>query len=78
MEAERPVGRGGPGGDPSRGPCPRRTSLALGKEDGGMADGAAVNGEWDGTGCTVMARCPTPAIWTRYPRPPQKMRRLQR
>ena len=37
------MGRGGPGGDPRGGPCPRRKSLVAVDTDGGMADGAAVN-----------------------------------
>ena len=44
-ETERPVGRGIPGGDPSGCPCPRRTPLAAGDEEGGVADSADVNGK---------------------------------
>ena len=54
-EAESPTGRGGPGGDLSGSPGPRRTSNAAGNKDSGMADGAAVHSKWDGTGCEVMA-----------------------
>ena len=57
-EEERLESRGGPGGDPSWGPGTRHTSIAAGDEDRGMADSAAVNGKWDGTGCAGMARCP--------------------
>ena len=66
-EAEHPTDRGGPVGDPIRGLCPRFKSLAMGNEYGGMADGSAVNGKHDGTGCTGMARCPLTAICSRYP-----------
>ena len=77
-EAEHTEGREGPVGDPIGGPCPRRTSLAAGEEDGGMDDGAAVNDKWGGTGCAVMSIFTLPAIWPRAPRPPQILRRLQR
>ena len=42
-----------------------------------MADGAAIHGKWDGTGCTGIARCLLPAIWTRYPRTSSLLRQLQ-
>ena len=50
-EAEHPAVIGGPGGDPSRGPSPRRTLTAAGDEENGMAESAAVHGKWDGNGC---------------------------
>ena len=33
---------------------------------------------WEITGCTGMAICPIPAIWTKSPRPPQILQRMQR
>ena len=42
-EAERTDGGGGPGGDLSAPPGPRRTLTATGDKDGGMADNAAVH-----------------------------------
>ena len=76
-ETERPEGRGGPGREPSGVPGPRRKPIAAGNKYGGVADGAAVNGKWSGTGCAVMARCPLPYIWPRAPRPTPLLRRLQ-
>ena len=64
------MGRGGPDGDHRWGLCPRYTLLAVGDEDVGIADGAAVNCKWDGIGCAGMARC-SPEIWPIDPRPPQ-------
>ena len=66
-----------PGRDPNGGPVPRLTSTAASDKDRDMADGAAVHGKWDGTGCAGMARFPVPAIWPRPPRPPSLLRRLQ-
>ena len=76
-EAECPAGGGGPGGDLSGGPGPRRTSTVMGEEDRVMADGEAVHGKGDRTGCAGMVRCPLPAIWPRAPIPPSLLRRLQ-
>ena len=42
-----------------------------------MADSAAVNGKWDGTGCAGMARCPLPAKWPWSPIPHLLLQRLQ-
>ena len=69
-EEELPAGGGGPGGDHSGCPCPICTPTAMGNEYGGMADGAAVHGKQDGTGCAEMVRCPLPVIWPRAPKPP--------
>ena len=72
-EAERNVVGGGTGGDPGGCPCPSRMPPAAGEKYGGMADGAAVNSKWYGTGCAGMARCPIPAIRPKSPITPQIM-----
>ena len=71
-EAELSSGGGGPGGDHSGIAYPRRISTSTGEKDGGMADGAAVQGKRDRTGCEGMAICPLPEIWTIPPRPPPR------
>ena len=48
--------REGPRGNSRGGGCPIYTPLVAVKKDKGVADGSAVNGKWDGTGCTGMAR----------------------
>ena len=53
-EAEHTAGGGGSGGNHHRGSSPRRTSTVTGKKDWGLADGAAVHGEWDGSGGSGM------------------------
>ena len=50
--------------------CPRQTPLAAGNEDSGMADGAAVNGKWDGAFCAGMEIFLLPEIRNRSLRPP--------
>ena len=76
--AKRNVVDRGTGGDPGGCLCPSHTPLAVGDEDGGMADGAAVNSKWDETGCAGMARWPLPEILPRDPRPLQVLWLLQR
>ena len=71
MEAEHNTVAGGTGRNPIRCPCPSRMPLAAGDKDRFMSDGTDVHSQLDGTGCAGMARCPLPAIWPRYPRPPQ-------
>ena len=75
---EHPAGRGGPVGYPRGRPYPRLMPIAVGDKYRGMADGAVVNGKWDGTGCAVMGRFSLPVIWPRYIRPPQILRWLKR
>ena len=62
VEVERKAVRGGTGGYPGRCPCQSCTPLAAGGEDGGMADGSAVDSKQYGTGCAGMARCPITEI----------------
>ena len=45
VETDRSEGRGGTGRYPIRGPIPRSTSIVAGDKDGGMADGADLNGK---------------------------------
>ena len=61
-EAEHPAVRGGPGGEPSGCPCPGRTPISAGCEDGGMDYGAAINDKWDRTEYAGMTICPIPVI----------------
>ena len=48
-------------------------SIAMGDEEWGLDDSAAINSKWDGAGSAGMVRSRHPALWPRAPRPHQKL-----
>ena len=70
---ERRQGDGVTGDDHRQGPGRSHPSAETGDQNRGLANGAAIHGEWDRAGSAGVAGCRLPALWPRATRPPNSL-----